>query len=140
MIRMLPLALSKKEITSNYIKSFLYYVPYACLAAMTFPAILYATASIYSALAGLVTAVIAAYRGKKPAHRRAGCVRGSVYRRTDFTFYPITFLKQFFALSCVIKSASLVGTGTWLSFVIIRFVICIAVSMSIALPTDKKRV
>ncbi len=43
---------------------FLYYVPYACLAAMTFPAILYATASIYSALAGLVTAVIAAYRGK----------------------------------------------------------------------------
>ena len=60
LIRMLPLALSKKEITSNYIKSFLYYVPYACLAAMTFPAILYATASIYSALAGLVTAVIAA--------------------------------------------------------------------------------
>ena len=37
LIRMLPLALSKKEITSNYIKSFLYYVPYACLAAMTFP-------------------------------------------------------------------------------------------------------
>lgn len=64
LIRMLPLALSKKEITSNYIKSFLYYVPYACLAAMTFPAILHATASIYSALAGLVTAVIAAYRGK----------------------------------------------------------------------------
>ena len=60
LIRMLPLALSKKEITSNYIK----YVPYACLAAMTFPAILHATASIYSALAGLVTAVIAAYRGK----------------------------------------------------------------------------
>ena len=41
LIRMLPLALSKKEITSNYIKSFLYYVPYACLAAMTFPAILH---------------------------------------------------------------------------------------------------
>ena len=40
LIRMLPLALFKKEITSPYIKSFLYYVPYACLAAMTFPAIL----------------------------------------------------------------------------------------------------
>ena len=64
LIRMLPLALSKKEITNNYIKSFLYYVPYACLAAMTFPAILYATASIYSALAGLVVAIIAAYRGR----------------------------------------------------------------------------
>lgn len=64
LIRMLPLALSKKEITNQYIKSFLYYVPYACLAAMTFPAILYSTASLYSALAGLITALIAAYRGK----------------------------------------------------------------------------
>lgn len=64
LIRMLPLALSKKEITNQYIKSFLYYVPYACLAAMTFPAILYSTASLYSALAGLITAIIAAYRGK----------------------------------------------------------------------------
>lgn len=64
LIRMLPLALSKKEITNNYIKSFLYYVPYACLAAMTFPAILYSTANIYSALVGLITAVIAAYKGK----------------------------------------------------------------------------
>ena len=64
LIRMLPLVLSKKEITSRYIKSFLYYVPYACLAAMTFPAILYSTASIYSGIAGLVAAVIAAYKGK----------------------------------------------------------------------------
>lgn len=64
LIRMLPLALSKKEITNIYIKSFLYYVPYACLAAMTFPAILYSTASIYSALAGLLVAIIAAYREK----------------------------------------------------------------------------
>lgn len=64
LIRMLPLALSKKEITNIYIKSFLYYVPYACLAAMTFPAILYSTASIYSALAGLLVAIAAAYRGK----------------------------------------------------------------------------
>ena len=64
LIRMLPLALSKKEITNIYIKSFLYYVPYACLAAMTFPAILYSTASVYSALVGLIVAVIAAYKGK----------------------------------------------------------------------------
>lgn len=40
LIRVLPLVLVKKEITSPYVKSFLYYVPYACLAAMTFPAIL----------------------------------------------------------------------------------------------------
>ena len=52
LIRMLPLALSRKEITSPFIKSFLYYVPYACLAAMTFPAILFATDSVISAAAG----------------------------------------------------------------------------------------
>ena len=43
LIRMLPLVLFKREITSPFVKSFLYYVPYACLAAMTFPAILTAT-------------------------------------------------------------------------------------------------
>lgn len=65
LIRMLPLVLSKKEITNTYIKSFLYYVPYACLAAMTFPAILSSTANTYSALVGFAVAVIAAYKEKK---------------------------------------------------------------------------
>ena len=45
LIRMLPLVLFKKEITSPFVKSFLFYVPYACLAAMTFPAILTAPSS-----------------------------------------------------------------------------------------------
>ena len=58
LIRMLPLALAKNEIRSPFIKSFLYYVPYACLAAMTFPAILKATDSIISG------ALIAAYKEK----------------------------------------------------------------------------
>lgn len=64
LIRMLPLALFKKEITSPFVKSFLYYVPYACLAAMTFPAILFSTASIVSAAAGFLIALIAAYKEK----------------------------------------------------------------------------
>lgn len=64
LIRMLPLALSKKEITSPFVKSFLYYVPYACLAAMTFPAILFSTASIVSAAIGFGVALIAAYKEK----------------------------------------------------------------------------
>lgn len=64
LIRMLPMALIKKEITSPFIKSFLYYVPYACLAAMTFPAILTATASIFSAIAGFAAALAAAYKEK----------------------------------------------------------------------------
>lgn len=64
LIRMLPLVLSKKEITSPFVKSFLYYVPYACLAAMTFPAILTATSSLISAVVGFGVALIVAYREK----------------------------------------------------------------------------
>lgn len=64
LVRMLPLALIRREITNPFVKSFLFYVPYACLAAMTFPAILSSTASILSALAGFAVALIAAYKEK----------------------------------------------------------------------------
>lgn len=64
LIRLLPLTLIRKEIKSTYIKSFLYYVPYVTLAAMTFPAILSATANIWSAAVGFIVALILAYRGK----------------------------------------------------------------------------
>ncbi|MCQ2512762.1 MAG: AzlD domain-containing protein [Lachnospiraceae bacterium] len=61
LIRMLPLALATKEIKSPFIKSFLYYVPYACLAAMTFPAILGSTQYLISAIVGFLVAVLVAY-------------------------------------------------------------------------------
>ena len=64
LIRMLPLVLFHREITSPFVKSFLYYVPYACLAAMTFPAILFSTASVISAVVGFAVALIAAYKEK----------------------------------------------------------------------------
>ena len=64
LIRVIPLALTKKEITNPFIKSFLFYVPYACLAAMTFPAILYATSSVISAAVGFAVALIAASKEK----------------------------------------------------------------------------
>lgn len=63
LIRMLPLVIFKKKITNRFIRSFLYYIPYAVLAAMTFPAILSATASPLSAAVGLVAALIAAFFG-----------------------------------------------------------------------------
>jgi len=63
LIRMLPLTLIRKQIKSKRIRSFLYYVPYVTLSVMTFPAILTSTSSIWSALAGFVTAIIIAYRG-----------------------------------------------------------------------------
>ena len=64
LIRMLPLALFKKEITSPFIKSFLFYVPFACLAAMTFPSILTSTSSILSGAIGLIVALYLAYKEK----------------------------------------------------------------------------
>ncbi|MCO1603149.1 AzlD domain-containing protein [Desulfosporosinus nitroreducens] len=63
MIRLIPLIFMRKEIRNVYLKSFLYYVPYVTLAVMTFPAILSATASLWSALAGFSVALILAYRG-----------------------------------------------------------------------------
>ena len=61
LVRMLPLVLFRKEITNVYVKSFLYYVPYACLAAMTFPAIINSTDYLISGIVGLVVAIILSY-------------------------------------------------------------------------------
>lgn len=64
LIRMLPLALFKKEITSPFIKSFLFYVPFACLACMTFPSILTSTSSVISGAIGLIVALYLAFKEK----------------------------------------------------------------------------
>lgn len=60
LIRVLPLTLIRGEIQSVFLKSFLFYVPYACLTAMTLPAIFWGTRSIYSGVIGFVFAVVAA--------------------------------------------------------------------------------
>lgn len=64
LIRVLPLTSFRKPIRSRYLRSFLHYVPYCCLTAMTFPAILSSTASLISGAAALIAAVFLAYRGK----------------------------------------------------------------------------
>ena len=64
LIRMIPLTVFRKPIKSRFLKSFLHYVPYACLTAMTFPAILTSTATIISGAAALIVAVVLAYRGR----------------------------------------------------------------------------
>ena len=60
-IRALPLTLIQKEITSPFIRSFLYYVPYVTLSVMAVPAIVTATDSLISGVAALITAVVVAY-------------------------------------------------------------------------------
>lgn len=63
LIRLLPLTLIQREIKNTTIRSFLYYVPFVTLAVMTFPAILSTTASVWSALGGLIIAIVFAYKG-----------------------------------------------------------------------------
>ena len=64
LVRVLPMVIFRKKITNRWIKSFLYYVPYAVLSAMTFPAIFTSTGSYPSAIAGCGMAVILAYLKK----------------------------------------------------------------------------
>ena len=62
-IRVLPLTLIRKRIKNQFLNSFLYYVPYVTLAVMTFPAIIYATGSVYSGAAAMAVGIIAAWFG-----------------------------------------------------------------------------
>lgn len=59
--RALPITIFRKEIKSRFIKSFLYYMPYAVLGAMTFPDIFTSTANKISAIAGTIVALILSY-------------------------------------------------------------------------------
>lgn len=64
LIRMLPFVVFRKPIKNRFVRSFLYYVPYAVLGAMTFPAILYSTSNLFSAAVGLAVSVILAWFGR----------------------------------------------------------------------------
>lgn len=61
LIRMIPFTLFRKKIKSRFIQSVLYYIPYAVLSAMTFPAIFYSTNNTITAAVGTVIAIILAY-------------------------------------------------------------------------------
>ena len=61
LIRMIPFAFFGKKIKSQFFRSFLYYIPYAVLSAMTLPAIFYSTGNIYTAIAGTAVAVALAF-------------------------------------------------------------------------------
>lgn len=62
LIRMLPFTLFRKKITSPFFRSFFYYVPYAVLAAMTFPAVFSAAGSLWSSLCGAAVAAVLALK------------------------------------------------------------------------------
>ena len=64
LVRMVPFTLFRSQIKSKFIKSLLYYLPYAVLSAMTFPAIFYSTGSTVSATVGTIVAIVVAFFDK----------------------------------------------------------------------------
>ena len=64
LVRMIPFTLFRRQIKSRYIRSVLYYLPYAVLSAMTIPAIFYSTGDLTTAVVGTVVAVLLAFFNK----------------------------------------------------------------------------
>lgn len=60
-VRAIPFVLCKGEIENIFLRSFLTYVPYGVLGAMTFPAIFSSTGDLASALAGTGVALVLAF-------------------------------------------------------------------------------
>ncbi len=61
MIRMIPFTFFNKKIKSRFIRSFLKYIPYTVLSAMTIPAIFYSTGNVVTAVVGTIAAVVLAF-------------------------------------------------------------------------------
>ena len=61
LIRMAPFVLFRKKITSRYVRSVLYYLPYCVLSAMVIPSVFSSTGSMITAAAGLVAAILLAF-------------------------------------------------------------------------------
>ena len=64
LIRVIPLVAIQKKIENRFFRSFLYYVPYAVLAAMIMPAVFYATGNLIASTIGFAIAMIFAYNKK----------------------------------------------------------------------------
>lgn len=76
LIRAVPFALMRKKIKNPFIYSFLHYIPYTVLAAMTFPSALYATGgNVAAGMIGLLASVLVSLKTKNlTAVAVAGCV------------------------------------------------------------------
>lgn len=62
LVRMIPFTVFRKKIKSQFFRSFLHYIPYAVLSAMTIPAIFYSTGDmVVTSVVGTVVAVVLAY-------------------------------------------------------------------------------
>ncbi len=64
LVRMIPLVFCRGKIKNKFINSFLYYIPYAVLSAMTFPAVLYSTSHTVSAAVAVLVSAVLSYLGR----------------------------------------------------------------------------
>ena len=64
LIRAIPFAAVRKRIENRFIRSFLAYVPCACLTAMTFPAILTSAGHLASGIVSAAVCLALAYFGR----------------------------------------------------------------------------
>lgn len=64
LIRILPMTIFRKPIKSRFLRSFLHYVPYACLTSMAFPSVLTSAGSLAAAICALAVAITLSWRGK----------------------------------------------------------------------------
>ena len=64
LIRAVPFACVNRVIENRFIRSFLHYIPYAVLGAMTFPAIVYSTENVASGFVGLLVGAVFAFFNK----------------------------------------------------------------------------
>ena len=87
LVRVIPFVAIKNKIDNKYVQSFLYYIPYAVLTAMTIPAVFYSTDRIQGAVVGTFTAILFALRKRSlTVVAIAACV--AVYIVESFMHIP----------------------------------------------------
>ena len=64
LIRTIPLIVFREKIRNRFVQSVLYYMPYAVLGAMTFPAIFFSTGDLLSGCVGAGVGTVLALRKK----------------------------------------------------------------------------
>ncbi len=64
LLRLLPMLFIRKKISNRFVRSFLYYIPYAVLSVMAVPALFHSTGYLVSGIAAAAVAVTLAYFGR----------------------------------------------------------------------------
>ena len=81
LIRVIPFIAIKEKINNSFVRSFLYYIPYAVLTAMTIPAVFYATNWWVGAKKEDLSRCGICIKGQGAYNRGRGFLCGGIYCR-----------------------------------------------------------